>query len=82
MSLRGCPREIRSDNGTNFKKADKELKASIDEWNHSNIENFCTQRGINWVFSLIPKPHGRSVGKDDQVRASDIKSVVQGANCL
>ena len=53
VSLRGCPREIRSDNGTNFKKADKELKASIDEWNHSNIENFCTQRGINWVFNSI-----------------------------
>jgi hypothetical protein len=55
VSLKGCPREIRNDNGTNFKKADKQLKASIDKWNHSNIVNFCTQRGINWVF--IPQEH-------------------------
>ena len=51
VSVRGCPREIRSDCGTNFTKADKELKANIEEWNQLNIENFCTQRGIDWIFN-------------------------------
>ena len=51
ISLRGRPRNIRSDCGTNFTKADKELKANMEEWNKSSIENFCTQRGIDWVFN-------------------------------
>ena len=31
INLRGCPREIRSDCGSNFTKADKELKGAVDE---------------------------------------------------
>ena len=41
VSLRGRPRKIRSDCGTNITKADKELKANVEEWNKSSIENFC-----------------------------------------
>ena len=51
VSLRGCPRTIRSDCGTNFTKGDKELAESIEEWNRLNIENFCSQRGIDWIFN-------------------------------
>ena len=50
-SVHGYPKEIRSDCGTNFTKADKELKASIKEWNHQKIENFCVQKGIEWNFN-------------------------------
>ena len=32
-------------------KGDKELPGSIEEWNRLNIENFCTQKGIDWIFS-------------------------------
>ena len=41
VSLRGRPRKIRSDYGTNITKVDKELKANVEEWNKSSIENFC-----------------------------------------
>ena len=51
VSLRGCPRELRSDCATNFTKSDKELAGSIEEWNRLNIENFCTQKGIDWIFN-------------------------------
>ena len=50
-SVRGCPEEIRSDCGTNFMKADKDLKKSISEWNQQKIQTFCTQRGIRWNFN-------------------------------
>ena len=38
-------KEIRSDCGTNFTKADKELKEAIEEWNQQRIDGFCAQRG-------------------------------------
>ena len=47
VSLPGCPHTIRSDCGTNFRKGDKELAESIEEWNRLNIENFCSQGGID-----------------------------------
>ena len=46
ICLRGCPEQIRSDCGTNFTKADKELKETIEEWNQHRIDGFCAQRGI------------------------------------
>ena len=56
-SVHGYPKEIRSDCGTNFTKADKELKASIKEWNHQKIENFCAQNGIEWNFNPPEASH-------------------------
>lgn len=44
ISMRGCPKEIRSDNGTNFTGADKELRDAVHQWNHYRISNFCAQR--------------------------------------
>ena len=51
INLRGHPKEIRSDCGSNFTKADKELKDAVDEWNQQRISGFCTQRGIEWIFN-------------------------------
>ena len=51
ICLRGCPEQIRSDCGTNFTKADKELKETIEEWNQHRIDGFCAQRGIQWIFN-------------------------------
>ena len=46
ISVRGCPEQIRSDQGSNFTKADKELKEAIEEWNQHKINNFCRQKKI------------------------------------
>ena len=46
INFRGCPKEIPSDCGSNFTKADKELKDAVDEWNQQKISGFSTQRGI------------------------------------
>ncbi len=53
VSLRGRPRKIRSDCGTNITKADKELKANVEEWNKSSIENFCMYTKGDWLGIIL-----------------------------
>ena len=63
ISVRGCPESIRSDCGTNFTSADKELKDAIEEWNQQKVENFCPQRGIQWIFNPPGASHFGGVWK-------------------
>ncbi|KAI4884310.1 hypothetical protein NFI96_008914, partial [Prochilodus magdalenae] len=51
IARRGQVLEMRSDNGTNFVGAERELKKAIQEWNTSKIENTLLQRGIKWMFN-------------------------------
>lgn len=51
ISRRGPVKLIRSDNGTNFVRGYKELKESINNWNFSQINEFCKQRNIEWIFN-------------------------------
>lgn len=51
INRRGKPVEIRSDNGTNFRGADRELRESIQEWNQQKIDEFLRQREITWKFN-------------------------------
>lgn len=51
LARRGQVREMYSDNGTNFRSADSEIKKSIKEWNTSKIEKHLQQRGIQWHFN-------------------------------
>lgn len=45
------PQEIRSDNGTNFTSADKELRQAIGKWNQEMIKEFLQQKEILRVFN-------------------------------
>lgn len=47
---RGQVKELRSDNGTNFVGAQRELKEAIEGWNQGQIHNSLLQKGINWIF--------------------------------
>ncbi|KAL0178992.1 hypothetical protein M9458_024434, partial [Cirrhinus mrigala] len=51
IARRGQVRELRSDNGTNFVGAERELKAAIEQWNHMQITDFLLQKGIKWSFN-------------------------------
>lgn len=51
IARRGLVREIRSDNGTNFTGADRELKACLDEMNQDRIKDMLSKYGIVWLFN-------------------------------
>lgn len=57
ISIRGCPERIRSDRGTNFTRADKELKEAIEGWNQQKVNSFCGQKKIEWIFNPPAATH-------------------------
>ena len=57
ISRRGKPRFIRSDHGTNFVGAEKELGECLDRLNHTKFSDTLTQDGIQWVFNPPSAPH-------------------------
>ena len=57
ISRRGTPIMVRSDNGTNFVGAERELRQSIKQWNKSKIEGYLQQREIEWRFNVPAASH-------------------------
>lgn len=51
--------EIRSDNGTNFLGAERELRQAIKDWNQSQINHMLQQKGIKWIFNPPTGSHHR-----------------------
>ena len=51
VSRRGPVKSIRSDRGTNFVGAERELRETIERWNDSQIQQAMLQRGIQWFFN-------------------------------
>jgi hypothetical protein len=50
MNRRGEVTQIRCDRGTNFVGAERELRESLQQWNHDQIERELVQRGCKWIF--------------------------------
>ena len=65
ISIRGCPEQIKSDRGSNFVSANKELKECMERWNEEQISTFCLQKKTHWTFN--PPSASQSMGKDDKV---------------
>ncbi|KAL9986969.1 hypothetical protein ACROYT_G001199 [Oculina patagonica] len=57
INRRGPPKEIRSDRGTNFVGAERELNEAIDRWNHAKICQELQQREVKWTFHPPAAPH-------------------------
>ena len=53
----GQVKMIRSDNGSSFIGAEKELRQAIQEWNQSQIESFLLQQGITCLFNAPGASH-------------------------
>ena len=51
ISRRGQPEEMRSDNGGNFVRGEKELRDAVNSWNQSQIHDYLLQRNIKWTFN-------------------------------
>ena len=54
---RGLMEEMYSDNGTNFRAADKDLKSLISQLDHEKIEESIANKGIDWCFYPPLAPH-------------------------
>ena len=50
IAIRGCPERIRSDRGTNFTAASKELEECLKSMEDPKIREFCLKKEIEWVF--------------------------------
>ena len=57
ISIRGCPEQIKSDRGSNFVSANKELRECMERWNEEQISTFCLQRKIQWTFNPPSASH-------------------------
>ena len=57
IARRGQVKEIRSDNGTNFTGAEKELRVMIEGWNQAQIHEELLQKGIQWYFNPPAASH-------------------------
>lgn len=51
ITRRGMPEEVRSDNGGNFVRREKELQSAIGEWNQEAIAEFFVQQSMRWSFN-------------------------------
>ena len=56
-SRRGLPEEMFSDNGTNFKGADRELKMLLSGLDESKIKTAVANKGVKWHFNPPLAPH-------------------------
>ena len=57
ISRRGRPEEIRSDNGGNFVKGEKELREALQQWNQAQIHDYLLQRDVRWIFNPPAASH-------------------------
>nr|XP_012148430.1 PREDICTED: uncharacterized protein LOC105663531 [Megachile rotundata] len=54
---RGTPQVVYSDNGTNFRGADKELKDATASMDRAKIEEYALSKRVKWVFNPPDAPH-------------------------
>jgi hypothetical protein len=57
IGRRGNPKIIRSDNGTNFKCGERELREAIAKWNEKKIAEYLQQRNVEWIFNPPAASH-------------------------
>ena len=57
IARRGTVQELRSDNGTNFRGADNELRKALNEMNQSEISRYLLRQNITWKFNPPSASH-------------------------
>ena len=54
---RGNPAHIYSDNGTNFKGADRELKRAMEDFDQDQLKALASGRSFEWHFNPPSAPY-------------------------
>ena len=57
MAKRGKPEVVRSDNGTNFAGADRELREAVKELDSDTLRRQLLDKEIKWVFNSPQASH-------------------------
>lgn len=57
LSRRGQVSVLRSDNGTNFTGAEREMREALKALDQSKVQNAMLQRGITWMFNTHAASH-------------------------
>ena len=57
IARRGPMREMRSDNGTNFVGAERELREAVQEMKHDQIRKKMQKESIDWIFNPPTASH-------------------------
>ena len=61
VSRRGSPVEVFSDNGTNFRGAEMEIRTAMEKWNIDQIDNCLRGRGVSWHFNPPSASHAGGI---------------------
>ena len=80
ITMRGCPKEIRSVNGTNFAGADKELRDAVQHWNHQRAFNppDASHMGGVWERMIQTAKRVLKALLKEQVVTDEVLSTVMG----
>ena len=76
ISRRGAVREVRSDNGTNFVGAEKELKKAMQEMDHQKIRAFLNEQGGDWIVWERNTPMASHMGGIWERQICTVKSIL------
>ncbi|KAK7899043.1 hypothetical protein WMY93_019896 [Mugilogobius chulae] len=71
IARRGQVLEIRSDNGTNFVGAERELKEALEKLNHTLINGMLLQKNVKWIFNTPAASHHGGLGEIGQERTQN-----------
>ena len=83
ISRRGMPKLIRSDNGTNYKGAEKELRRCFEDFNsQKQIKNFMLRNEIKWIFNTPNAPHHGGVWERQIQSIKKTLTAVSGVKLL
>lgn len=57
FAIRGHPKLIQSDNGTQFVGAQRKLREMVKGWEKDELKEFCAERQVTWKFITPLAPH-------------------------
>lgn len=57
FAIRGKPKMIISDNGSQFVGAERQLRQMVKGWREEELKEFCAENQVTWKFTTTLAPH-------------------------
>ena len=81
VARRGWPRDMLSDNGTNFVGGQKEISQLVNQIDKGKVQSLTSNKGIKWHWNPPASPHfGGAFERMIQSAKRSIKSVLGNAD--